>query len=103
MQTRKKVDGKNARELGSPRISRHQKKLSENIQNQSKKVSDLITSSVRKQKSGWLDMDIGTLIIIIGLVICTSAHELQFIEPLLAVLQKDLQLKFNKCYRSETY
>ncbi|XP_019176404.1 PREDICTED: CTD small phosphatase-like protein 2 [Ipomoea nil] len=52
MQTRKKVDGKNAPELGSPRISRHQKKLSENSQNQSKRVSDLITSSARKQKSG---------------------------------------------------
>ncbi|RAL42980.1 hypothetical protein DM860_009762 [Cuscuta australis] len=52
MQMRKRVDGKNSRDLASPRISRHQKKLSENIQNQAKKVSDLITSSARKQKPG---------------------------------------------------
>ncbi|CAH9108501.1 unnamed protein product [Cuscuta europaea] len=51
MQTRNRVDG-SARDIPSPRVSRQQKKLSENIQNQAKKVSDLITSSARKQKPG---------------------------------------------------
>ncbi|XP_031121571.1 CTD small phosphatase-like protein 2 isoform X1 [Ipomoea triloba] len=68
MQTRKKVDGKNARELGSPRISRHQKKLSENIQNQSKRVSDLITSSARKQKSVIGNLQLGLLFFLLILL-----------------------------------
>ncbi|KAL8520153.1 hypothetical protein ACS0TY_010900 [Phlomoides rotata] len=50
MQTKKKASGKNSRELASPRVSRHQKKLVENGQVQGKKVAELITSSARKKK-----------------------------------------------------
>lgn len=51
MQTKKKVTERNsAQELASPKVSRHQKKLSENGQIQGKKVTELITSSARKQK-----------------------------------------------------
>ncbi|KAL2559939.1 CTD small phosphatase-like protein 2 [Forsythia ovata] len=50
MQTKKKVTGRNSRDLASPRVSRHQKKLYENVQVQAKKVTELITSSVRKKK-----------------------------------------------------
>ncbi|KAL3609475.1 hypothetical protein D5086_000495 [Populus alba] len=50
MQTKKRICGRNAsRELASPRISLAQKKLSENVQ-VAEKVSELITSSARKQK-----------------------------------------------------
>ncbi|KAA8528974.1 hypothetical protein F0562_033538 [Nyssa sinensis] len=51
MQTKKKVNGRNsARELASPKVSRHQKKVSENVQMAEKKVTELITSSARKQR-----------------------------------------------------
>ncbi|KAJ6307637.1 hypothetical protein OIU76_017435 [Salix suchowensis] len=51
MQAKKRICGRNAsREHASPRISRAQKKLSENVQVAEKKVSELITSSARKQK-----------------------------------------------------
>ncbi|KAG6781436.1 hypothetical protein POTOM_014340 [Populus tomentosa] len=51
MQTKKRISGRNApREPASPRISRAQKKLLENLQVAEKKVSELITSSARKQK-----------------------------------------------------
>ncbi|KAG9147252.1 hypothetical protein Leryth_017988 [Lithospermum erythrorhizon] len=52
MQTRKKASGKTSKELVSPKVPRHQKKLSQNVEVQTKKAADLITSSVRKQKSG---------------------------------------------------
>ncbi|KAL0385358.1 UNVERIFIED_CONTAM: CTD small phosphatase-like protein 2 [Sesamum radiatum] len=52
MQTKKKSSGRNSRELASPRISRQQKKLVENVQVQGKKVTELITSSARKKKVG---------------------------------------------------
>lgn len=52
MQTKKKVNGRNAsREHASPRVSRTVKKGSENVEVPKKKVTELITSSVRKQKS----------------------------------------------------
>ncbi|XP_061982340.1 uncharacterized protein LOC133702131 isoform X2 [Populus nigra] len=55
MQTKKRISGRNApREPASPRISRAQKKLMENLQVAEKKVSELITSSARKQKCGSL-------------------------------------------------
>lgn len=55
MQTKKKVNGRNAsREHASPRVSRTVKKGSENVEVPKKKVTELITSSVRKQKSGIL-------------------------------------------------
>ncbi|KAJ7004681.1 CTD small phosphatase-like protein 2 isoform X1 [Populus alba x Populus x berolinensis] len=55
MQTKKRISGRNApREPASPRISRAQKKLLENLQVAEKKVSELITSSARKQKCGTL-------------------------------------------------
>lgn len=55
MQTKKRISGRNApREPASPRISRAQKKLLENLQVAEKKVSELITSSARKQKCGSL-------------------------------------------------
>ncbi|KAK4402647.1 hypothetical protein Sango_1005400 [Sesamum angolense] len=50
MQTKKKSTGRSSRELASPRISRQQKKLVENVQVQGKKVTELITSSARKKK-----------------------------------------------------
>lgn len=53
MQTKKKVTGRNsAREVSSPKASRHQKKLSEDVKIQEKKVTELITSSARKQRLG---------------------------------------------------
>lgn len=52
MQTKKKLNGRNPRELPSPKISRQQRKISENVQTEAKHVKELITSSVRKQKSG---------------------------------------------------
>lgn len=55
MQTKKRISGRNGpREPASPRISRAQKKLSENLQVAEKKVSELITSSARKQKCSML-------------------------------------------------
>ncbi|KAK4841236.1 hypothetical protein QYF36_001206 [Acer negundo] len=52
MQTKKKVNGRNVSrsEHASPRVSRASKKVSENGQVAEKKVTELITSSVRKQK-----------------------------------------------------
>ncbi|XP_016463560.2 uncharacterized protein LOC107786572 isoform X2 [Nicotiana tabacum] len=52
MQTKKKLNGRNPRELASPKVSRQQRKMSENVQTQAKQVKELITSTVRKQKSG---------------------------------------------------
>lgn len=52
MQTKKKLNGRNPRELASPTVSRQQRKMSENVQTEAKQVKELITSSVRKQKSG---------------------------------------------------
>lgn len=52
MQTKKKVSLRNAREHANPRVSRLQKKASENMQVSEKKVAELITSSARKQKCG---------------------------------------------------
>ncbi|KAL8113977.1 hypothetical protein AgCh_021040 [Apium graveolens] len=51
MQTKKKVPTRSsARELASPKVSRHQKKASENVQLQERKPNELITSSARKQR-----------------------------------------------------
>ncbi|XP_060184395.1 uncharacterized protein LOC132614054 isoform X2 [Lycium barbarum] len=52
MQTKKKLNGRKPRELASPKVSRQQRKMSENVQTEAKQVTELITSSVRKQKSG---------------------------------------------------
>lgn len=53
MQTKKKVGGRNsAQDHSSPKVSRQQKKVSENVQIAEKKVTELITSSARKQKNG---------------------------------------------------
>ncbi|XP_047322371.1 CTD small phosphatase-like protein 3 isoform X2 [Impatiens glandulifera] len=53
MQTRKKNAPKvSARDPVSPRVTRHQKKPSENGKLAEKKVTDLITSSARKPKNG---------------------------------------------------
>ncbi|KAJ1391637.1 HAD-like superfamily [Sesbania bispinosa] len=52
MQTKKKASRRNAsQECGSPRVSRAQRKPSENGQVDEKKVTNLITSSARKNKS----------------------------------------------------
>lgn len=48
---KKKVTGKKPGELACPKATRHQKKASENLHVNAKKAADLITSSVRKQKS----------------------------------------------------
>ncbi|KAK6160402.1 hypothetical protein DH2020_003783 [Rehmannia glutinosa] len=50
MQTRQRATGRNSRELASPRVSRQQKNLVQNVQVQAKKVTELITSSARKKK-----------------------------------------------------
>lgn len=53
MQTKKRISGRNAaREQG--RVSRSQKKVSENVQTDEKKVAELITSSARKPRHGML-------------------------------------------------
>jgi len=55
MQTKKKTSRRNARnasqDRSSPKVSRSQRKVSENGRAAEKKVTDLITSSVRKNKS----------------------------------------------------
>lgn len=51
MQTKKKTTGRSStREVASPKVSRHQKKVPADVQVQEKKVSELITSSIRKTK-----------------------------------------------------
>ncbi|MBA0706347.1 hypothetical protein Golax_018462 [Gossypium laxum] len=51
MQTKKRISGRNAsRDHTSPKASRAEKKISEKVQGPEKKVTELITSSVRKQK-----------------------------------------------------
>ncbi|PIA51140.1 hypothetical protein AQUCO_01100167v1 [Aquilegia coerulea] len=56
MQTKKKLPARNARGLASPRVSRAQKKASENLQVPEKKVAELITSSPRKHKCGGIPL-----------------------------------------------
>jgi len=52
MQAKKKTSRRNAsQERGSRKVSRAQRKVSENGRSAEKKVSDLITSSARKNKS----------------------------------------------------
>lgn len=51
MQTKKKNGGRNsARDHATPKVSRPQRKVSENVQISERKVADLITSSARKQR-----------------------------------------------------
>ncbi|CAA0825670.1 SCP1-like small phosphatase 5 [Striga hermonthica] len=50
MQTRKRAVGRNSRDLASPSVSRQQKSLVQNVHLQTKKVTELITSSARKKK-----------------------------------------------------
>lgn len=51
MQTKKVAMGRNSsKALGSPKVSRTQKKVQEDVNYQEKKVSQMITSSARKQK-----------------------------------------------------
>ncbi|KAJ4973890.1 hypothetical protein NE237_007064 [Protea cynaroides] len=55
MQTRKKLQTRNgAREIASPRMSRTQKKVVESVQVVGSNATELITSSVRKQRLGYL-------------------------------------------------
>lgn len=55
MQTKNRISGRNAsRALASSKASRPQKKISEKVQGPEKKATELITSSVRKQKLGML-------------------------------------------------
>lgn len=51
MQNKKKVGGRSSGELATPKASRLQKKVSNNMQVQAKKVTEIITSSTRKQKT----------------------------------------------------
>ncbi|KAK6930821.1 FCP1 homology domain [Dillenia turbinata] len=52
MQTTKRISGRSSsRDHASPRVSRHQKKVSENLQAAERKVTELITSSARKQNA----------------------------------------------------
>ncbi|KAM0062458.1 putative protein-serine/threonine phosphatase [Helianthus debilis subsp. tardiflorus] len=51
MQTKKVAMGRNSsKAIGSPKVSRNHKKVSEDVNNQENKVSQIITSSARKQK-----------------------------------------------------
>uniref|UniRef100_A0A251T325 Putative FCP1-like domain, HAD-like domain protein n=1 Tax=Helianthus annuus TaxID=4232 RepID=A0A251T325_HELAN len=51
MQTKKVAMGRNSsKAIGSPKVSRNHKKVSEDVNNQENKVSQMITSSARKQK-----------------------------------------------------
>ncbi|KAL3649883.1 hypothetical protein CASFOL_006286 [Castilleja foliolosa] len=50
MQRKKRATGRNSRELASPRVTRQQKNLVQNVQVQAKNVAGLITSSARKKK-----------------------------------------------------
>ncbi|KAI7754003.1 hypothetical protein M8C21_026265 [Ambrosia artemisiifolia] len=51
MQTKKVSMGRNSsKALGSPKVSRNKKKVPEDVNNQENKVSQIITSSARKQK-----------------------------------------------------
>lgn len=51
MQTKKVAMGRNSsKSLASPKVSKTQKKVTEDVNNQQKKVSQIITSSARKQK-----------------------------------------------------
>lgn len=52
MQNKKRVGGRTSGKLAIPKVSRLQKKVSENMQVEGTKVTELITSSVRKQKTG---------------------------------------------------
>ncbi|KAK6139150.1 hypothetical protein DH2020_027108 [Rehmannia glutinosa] len=67
MQTRQRATGRNSRELASPRVSRQQKNLVQNVQVQAKKVTELITSSARKKKvvdnifGSLLQLSVGTI------------------------------------------
>lgn len=66
MQTKKKSSGRSAaRDHAGIKVSRAQKKISENVQVVEKKVTDLITSSTRKQRLGrltyWFMQDIEIL------------------------------------------
>lgn len=64
MQTKKKAGGRSAsREHASPRVSRIQKKYSENVQTEEKKVSELITSSARKTRCGKFPFGIHFLVV----------------------------------------
>lgn len=50
MQHKKKIPAKKSADVASPRASSRQRKMSENMHPQAKEATDLITSSVRKQK-----------------------------------------------------
>ncbi|XP_076911785.1 uncharacterized protein LOC143569871 isoform X1 [Bidens hawaiensis] len=51
MQTKKVSTGRSSsKAVGSPKVSRNQKKVSEDVNNQENKASQMITSSARKQK-----------------------------------------------------
>ncbi|KAI3817458.1 hypothetical protein L1987_11249 [Smallanthus sonchifolius] len=51
MQTKKVSMGRNSsKAIGNPKVSRNQKKVPEDVNNQENKVSQIITSSARKQK-----------------------------------------------------
>ncbi|KAL6529395.1 hypothetical protein OROGR_015018 [Orobanche gracilis] len=50
MHTKTRSTAGNPRELASPKVTRQQKNLVQNMQGQAKKVSELITSSARKKK-----------------------------------------------------
>ncbi|XP_076916590.1 uncharacterized protein LOC143576375 isoform X2 [Bidens hawaiensis] len=51
MQTKKVSTGRNSsKAVGSPKVSRNQNKVPEDVNNQENKVSQMITSSARKQK-----------------------------------------------------
>ncbi|GER56391.1 CTD phosphatase-like protein [Striga asiatica] len=57
MQTRKRATGRNSRDLASPSVSRQQKSLVQNVHLQTKKVTELITSSARKKKVGTISKE----------------------------------------------
>ncbi|XP_027772575.1 CTD small phosphatase-like protein 2 isoform X3 [Solanum pennellii] len=72
MQTKKKLNGRNQRELASPKVSRQQRKMSEKVQTEAKQAKELIASSVRKQKS---DLDIRFGLVADATSAASGAHD----------------------------
>ncbi|XP_019264711.1 PREDICTED: CTD small phosphatase-like protein 2 isoform X5 [Nicotiana attenuata] len=90
MQTKKKLNGRNQRELASPKVSRQQRKMSENVQTQAKQVKELITSTVRKQKS---DLDVRFGLVSDDTSAASDAHD---------VVHEYNTITINKDYNVET-
>ncbi|XP_075082766.1 uncharacterized protein LOC107819233 isoform X4 [Nicotiana tabacum] len=90
MQAKKKLNGRNPRELASPKVSRQQRKMSENVQTRAKQVKELITSTARKQKS---DLDVSFGLVSDDTSAASDAHD---------VVHEYNTITINKDYNVET-